>query len=78
MSTTFSDTSSTSSDRTIPSKKMSRMSLKEKTKEGDSTPSYMIVKNGNVEGESLISEFDIEKLVNCCKKIVGNDTQKTC
>jgi hypothetical protein len=54
------------------------VSLKRKTKAGDSAPSYMAGKNEIGEGESLILESDIEKLVNRCKKIVGNNAQKTC
>ena len=48
------------------------MSQKRKTKAGDSAPSHMMGKNEIERDESLILEADIEKLVNRCKKIVGN------
>jgi hypothetical protein len=36
------------------------------------------VSSDKIEDESLILESDFSKMVNRCKKIVGNDTQKTC
>jgi hypothetical protein len=56
---------------------MPHVGQKRKTKAGDFALSYMAGENEIEEGESLILESDTEKLVNRCKKIVGNGTQKT-
>ena len=77
-STTFSDVSSVSSYKIIPLKKLLHMGQKRKTKAGDSTPSHMTRKNEIEEDELLILESDFSKMVNRCKKIVGNGAQKTC